>query len=389
MPTAVIGTPHPAPASAILETNLAALDDVAPHLTSWAAGPCAYDDGRWDFGGRLVALQSRRPGEDAERLLSEIVRDGYPSHLVVIGLGLGSILDAIERWPTPPRVLALEPEPALLAALMRRRDWSPWLTSGRLRIAAGPDYAHADDAWRAFGADNLPPVVAHPVLARERGGDVLKARLAFERMRFHTPLDPRIPANSQSMLHYAVLAMYEHCAATATAGILEIGAYVGGGTMAICRGIRQSGRPVPFWSIERGGSYPTHPHLPSVDISGDLEHNLRSAHLDRFVRLIQAESDAPAAVARLNAEIAASGLSMLSIDADGQVQRDFDLYLHRCRPGCVVFVDDYSSPYAAEKVAPTREAVDRMVAAGILRSDGVRGWGTWIGRVIQRPRQSP
>ena len=155
----------------------------------------------------------------------------------------------------------------------------------------------------------------------------------------------------------------------------------------MCRGIRESGRDVPFWSVETGGKYPTHPHLPSADIFGDLQRNLRARHLDRFVTLIQAASNDPSVVARLQNEVAPVGLSIFSIDADGHVQRDFDNYLHLCRPGCVVVVDDYSSQQAAEKETPTREAVDAMVSAGILRSDGVHGWGTWIGRVIQPPRR--
>jgi predicted O-methyltransferase YrrM len=333
-------------------------------------------------------LHSRhRPVEDAERTLAAVVASGFPSHLTVIGLGLGYVLDAIERWPVETRVLALEPEPALIAAMLRRRDWRRWLASGRLQIVAGPDYTGAADAWTAFGAAELPPVVVHPVLARERSAEVLTARLKFEQMRFRTPLDPRVPANSQSMLHYAVLTMYEHFAATTPASILEIGAYVGGGTMAMCRGIRQSGRNVPFWSIEKGGDYSTHPHLPSPDIFGDLQRNLRQRNLDRFVTLVQSASNEPATVARLQADIAPAGLSIFSIDADGNVQRDFDNYLHLCRPGCVVIVDDYSSPYATEKVTPTVEAVEKMVSAGVLRSGGVHGWGTWIGRVLQTPRR--
>jgi predicted O-methyltransferase YrrM len=369
--------------------NLEALGPVAPPLAVLLADGRGLDAaGRWAFGpGRMRVLHSRnRPIDDADRTLSGIVAGGHPTHLVVIGLGLGYVLDAIERWPVDTRVLAFEPEPALLGAMLRRRDWRRWLATGRLRIVTGPEYCDAGAAWTEFGATDLPPVVVHPVVARERSGEVLKARLEFDRIRIGTPLDPSLPVNSQSMLHYTVLTLYEHLAATASGGILEIGAYVGGGTMAICRGIRQAGREVPFWSVESGGEHPTHPDLPSADIFGDLQRNLRARGLDRFVSLIQSRSYDSAVVTQLQREIGPVGLSLFSIDADGAVQRDFDNFLHLCRPGCVVVVDDYSSPQAMEKVAPTREAVDRMVAAGILRSDGVHGWGTWIGRVMHPPR---
>ena len=389
MATALIDTDRAAQEAGVLAANLHALGPIAGLAQARLVDPPPLDDsGRWDFGGgRPRALHSRhRPVEDAERLLAGVIAGGYPSHVILVGLGLGYALDAIERWPVGTRVLALEPEPGHLGAMLRRRDWRRWLESGRLRVVVGPDYAGAAEAWAAFGATALPPVVAHPVLAREKGSDVLKARLRFEQVRFRTPLDPRLPANSQSMLHYAVLAMCEHFAAVTPAAILEIGAYVGGGTMAMCRGIRAAGRNVPFWSIEKGGDYATHPHLPSADIFGDLQRNLAARGLDRFVTLIQAAANDRTMVARLQAQIAPAGLSIFSIDADGEVQRDFDNFLHLCRPGCVVIVDDYSSPYATEKVTPTRNAVDQMVSAGVLRSDGVHGWGTWIGRVIQPPR---
>jgi predicted O-methyltransferase YrrM len=390
MASALIHMDRSAQEAGLLQANLEVLGSIPEAAAARLVdSPPVDDSGRWDFGGgRRRALHSRhRPVEDAERLLAGVVADGYPSHLVLIGLGLGHALDAIERWPIETRVLALEPEPGHLAAMLRRRDWRQWFESGRLRVVVGPDYADALEAWTMFGATELPPVVAHPVVAREMGTEVLQARFRFEQVRFATALDPRVPSNSQSMLHYSVLAMQEHFAAVTPAAILEVGSYVGGGTITVCRGIRASGRHVPFWSIEKGGSHPTHPHLPSDDIFGDLQRNLGARGLDRYVTLIQAAADDASMVAWLQGQIAPSGLSLLIIDADGQVQRDFDHYLHLCRPGCVVIVDDYSSPYVPDKVTPTRDAIDRMVSSGILRSDGVHGWGTWIGRVIQPPRQ--
>src|SRR4051812_2600822 len=55
--------------------------------------------------------------------------------------------------------------------------------------------------------------------------------------------------------------------------ILEIGPYVGGSTVALASG-HGAGR-LPIISIEVGGSYETHPHLPSADILGDLRRNLQ------------------------------------------------------------------------------------------------------------------
>jgi predicted O-methyltransferase YrrM len=282
-----------------------------------------------------VALQSRRPLDDAGRQLAGIAAGGYPTHLVVIGLGRGDVLDAIDRWPVRTRVLAIEPDPDLLGAFLSRRDWTPWLADRRLQIVVGPDYADGRRAIEAFGATSIPPVTVHPVLAREASDRVLAARMAFDRIRYNTPLDPREPANSQSMLHHSVLVLLEHTAAMAQAGILEIGSYIGGSTMAIGRGLRQSPQPVPFWTLEKGIAHPTHPHLPTDDSFAHLQRNLRQAGLERYATLIKGWADAPDVVQPLQQAIAATGLSLLLIDADGDVDRDFNLYLHLCRPGRV------------------------------------------------------
>jgi predicted O-methyltransferase YrrM len=343
--------------------------------------------GRWTLpDGRIVALHGRRAHDDAVAQLTRMFGTDVPNRLVVIGLGLGYVLDALETMRADTRVLALEPEIPILAAMLRRRDWRRWIESGRLMILVGSAYRGAREASPSFDASDLPPVVVHPVLAREASAKVMAARMTFEEMRFESDLDFRRTENRQSMLHHSVLVMMEHIACTTSAAILEIGAYVGGGTMAFCRGLRESGRSVPFWSVEPGGAYPSHPHLPSSDILSDLRRNLQARSLDRFVTLVNASTNDADAISMLQQSIAPTGLSVLSIDADGQVQRDFDHFLHLCKPGCAVFVDDYSSEHAVEKVGTTREAVDRMVAAGVLESHGVHGFGTWIGHVVRPPQ---
>ncbi len=138
-------------------------------------------------GGRLVACHSRRdPHKEAARWLDTAL-DGQevPPLVFGVGLSLGFLLDEIDRRSKTARVVALEPEPEAVRSLLSRRDWREWLVSGRLTLLLGPDYEGAGLAWRTFDQSSAdPPVIVHPVLARERPDDVAKAQRVARRITF-------------------------------------------------------------------------------------------------------------------------------------------------------------------------------------------------------------
>jgi len=329
-----------------------------------------------------IALNGRRnPVLDAERRLQAMLRGRRPATIVVLGLGLGYMLDALEREGDAIRVLAFEPFPEAIPHFHARRDWSAWLDTGRLHIVEGPEYRDAAEAWAALSPTEVPPVVVNPVLQHACPELVAAARGAITRARFGSRFDSRLTTVRQSMLHEHVLTFLEHAAATSIGAIVEIGAYVGGGTIAMTTGIRDSGRDTLMITIEPGGAYPTHPHLPSQDIFSDLWANLRARGLLPYVTLLRGTSSDPQIVETVRARLAERDLTigLLCIDADGQVQRDFDRYPPMCAPGCTLVIDDYTGPPENTKTDPTRAAVDALVAAGHARELGVCGWGTWIG----------
>ena len=75
-----------------------------------------------------------------------------PALVVVIGLGDGHLLTALDRYAPGRSVLALEPD-AQRAAAFRAQDWAAWRRSGRLTYLSAPDYPGELDAWRAFPRD--------------------------------------------------------------------------------------------------------------------------------------------------------------------------------------------------------------------------------------------
>jgi predicted O-methyltransferase YrrM len=332
--------------------------------------------------GRSVTLNGKwTPIEDADRWLTTVLR-GWDSPLIIlIGLGLGYVLDALERRGSTATVIAFEPFPESLPYFLARRDWSSWLSSGRLRIASGPLYPEAPSRIAGLALPGEVPVLVNPALTQAFSGLVVSARMAWLRARVGTSVDLYLSEVKQSMLHPATLTLLEHFASIANGAILEIGAYIGGATMSMARGVRDSGRETPIITIEPGGSYSNQPFLPSDDIFGDLQRNLTSRGLDRFVTLHRGFSRDENAMAAVTSVLASRNakIGLLAIDADGAVERDLNLFLPLCADGCLISIDDYAESVWHDKWAPTQAAVAKLVDAGRAHKMGVSGYGTWMG----------
>lgn len=130
--------------------------------------------------GRWLALHSRRdPVAEGLRLLDGVDNDA--PMVVLIGVGLGYALDALEQRRFAGRVLAVEVEPALTQLMRERRDWTAW--DARLTVVDVDSIR--GDFWRTFaGVAEQPPTVVHPVLARTHADLVQRARAAVARAWF-------------------------------------------------------------------------------------------------------------------------------------------------------------------------------------------------------------
>jgi hypothetical protein len=128
-------------------------------------------DGRW------VRIHSGRdPATEADRFLDAARLEGLPPAVFVIGSGLGYVLEAIERRSAGTQVIAIEPFPAIARAMLERRDWRDRIQSGRLMLLVGPAYTGAADAWKLLDPRAAaPPILEHPVIAREFPTEVARA----------------------------------------------------------------------------------------------------------------------------------------------------------------------------------------------------------------------
>src|SRR5207249_6304952 len=102
-----------------------------------------------------------------------------------------------------------------------------------------------------------------------------------------------------SMLHLDVLILIYHFAKVCSGHILEIGAFVGGATIAAAFGVRDSGQKKKLVSIEPGGPL-KHKRLGTHNIFRDLERNLARQRVSKMATLIKGRSFDSATIHAVN-----------------------------------------------------------------------------------------
>src|SRR5437870_1947885 len=182
-----------------------------------------------------------------------------------------------------------------------------------------------------------------------------------------------------SMLHLDVLILIYYFAKICSGNVLEIGAFIGGATIAAAFGVRDSGTRKKLIAIEPGGSV-KHKRLGTRNIFRDLERNLARQGVSELVNTIKGRSFDRTTISTVNEMLGADKVGLLILDADAAKRRDIEGYRERFTEGCWMVIDDYYGADANEKITPSRADVDSLTRAGWLQPLGFYGWSTWVGR---------
>jgi L-amino acid N-acyltransferase YncA/predicted O-methyltransferase YrrM len=197
----------------------------------------------------------------------------------------------------------------------------------------------------------------------------------------HEPIHSKLLKirDKYSMLHLDVLILIYHFAKICSGNILEIGAFVGGATIAAAFGVRDSGTRKKLITIEPGGSV-KHKRLGTRNIFRDLERNLARQRVSELVTTIKGRSFDPATISAVNETLGADKVGLLILDADAAKRRDIECYHERFADNCWMVIDDYYGADSNTKITPSRADVDALTMAGYLEPLGFYGWSTWVGR---------
>jgi predicted O-methyltransferase YrrM len=181
------------------------------------------------------------------------------------------------------------------------------------------------------------------------------------------------------MLHLDVLILIYHFAKMCSGAILEVGAFVGGATIAAAFGVRDSGQKKKLISIEPGGSV-KHKRLGTRNILRDLERNLAKERVANMVTLVKGQSFKSETMSAVRQALGSDQVGLLILDADAAKRRDVDCYRDKFAEGAWMVIDDIYGADANEKITPSRADVDGLVAEDLLEPLGFYGWSTWVGR---------
>ena len=207
--------------------------------------------------------------------------------------------------------------------------------------------------------------------------DLMHTLMAYRQEPIHSKL-LKI-RDKYSMLHLDVLILVYHFAKICSCNILEIGAFVGGATIAAALGVRDSGTQKKLISIEPGGRV-KHKRLGTRNIFRDLERNLSRQRVSELVTTIKGRSFDPAIISAVNETLGTDKIGLLILDADAAKRRDIECYGERFAEGTWMVIDDYYGAGFNAKITQSRADVDALTAAGYLEPLGFYGWSTWVGR---------
>jgi phosphinothricin acetyltransferase len=232
-------------------------------------------------------------------------------------------------------------------------------------------------AGRPISVEATPNVNAPEARGYSDCLNLMRTLMQYRQEPIHSTLQKI--RNKYSMLHLDVLLLIYHFAKICSGAILEIGAFVGGATIAAAFGVRDSGQQKKLIAIEPGGRV-KHKRLGTRNILRDLERNLARHGVSEMITLIKGRSYAPETVSAVHQALASDEIGLLVLDADAGKRRDIECYRDKLAEGCWMVIDDYSGADSNVKSAPSRADVDALVAAAALEPLGFYGWSTWVGR---------
>jgi predicted O-methyltransferase YrrM len=217
--------------------------------------------------------------------------------------------------------------------------------------------------------------------------DILITRENYKEIRGRAHSDPSNidffnRLKEVSMLGTDALVMTSEAARHSRGAILEIGAYIGGSSIALAHGAKQRAGNAPFkmFTIEPGGAYPDQPYLPSSDILADWETNLSRYGLRDAVDLVVGYSNANEVVETVKGALGDKRFGLVFVDGNGELERDINLYLDVLADDCILVLDDYRYDDGLKGGVLT-QFIDRMVAEGLFEEFGFELWNTWFGRL--------
>jgi hypothetical protein len=185
-----------------------------------------------------------------------------------------------------------------------------------------------------------------------------------------------------SMLSVETLRAVHLLSGECRGAIVEIGAYIGGGTLTILHATQA--RQNLFVTMEEPVAS-AHPQIPTRNTVEDLHANIRSfSHLGRANHyIIPGASFETWVLGELHHRMVGNPVGLLVWDADACIDRDLILLSPFLEQTCLLVIDDYMA--GVGKSARITSVIDDFTQRGILEPLAYLPWATWFGRLRRKP----
>ena len=204
----------------------------------------------------------------------------------------------------------------------------------------------------------------------------------------------RVKQQCNGMLRLDVYSALEAVAQQIDSGIVvEVGAAHGAATVTIARALAGRAAAVHVYAIERAAGGSRAAYGGFAENAAILADNLdRFGVTDRVTLLLDEVETAALAVP------AGATIGLLLLDADGAIDRDFDLFFDRLAIGGMIVIDDCTDIVRSKRLNGDRLMIDQkhrltfhLVEAyqqhGLIEAER-QVYHTWFGRKIaERPKQ--
>ena len=108
-----------------------------------------------------------------------------------------------------------------------------------------------------------------------------------------------------------------------------------------------------------------------------LDFNLINLNLIDRVKLLNGYSGDDNIIKDVNLLVGEEKISLLIIDADGNVERDINNFKHLFKDDCIIILYDFSGPEVI-KTVPTKQWVEKAIKENLIKELAVV-WGTFVG----------
>lgn len=209
------------------------------------------------------------------------------------------------------------------------------------------------------------------------------AQIYSDKISNHPKCEELSKVKKFSMLGVETLLMARAFAIETRNAIVEIGPYIGGSTVALGTGVFAS-TTKKIISIDAGGEYLNHPHIPSANIHIDWQKNVDNYGICDIATLIKGRARFPQIVEQIVSQLNGQKIGVLFIDADGHLFQNFVELIPHLDEECLLIFDDYtnlSEGLDSGKNRAVRQVIDKATEVGAFDEYCVLKWGTWFGRL--------